>query len=66
MKPNRHLVLLLLLLLSLPDTRLMAEETATPPISIRENILMLYYKDITKVVSFYEQALGRPYSGLPG
>ena len=63
MKPKRHLpkrplVLLLLLLLSLPGSKLMAGETNKPPISIKENILMLYYKDITEVVPFYEQTLG--------
>ena len=58
MKLRPRLVLLVLLCLSLTGTNLMAEETHQPPISIEENILMLYYKDISEVAPFYEQVLG--------
>ncbi len=60
MKPKRCLVLQTLLCLSVMGTNLAAEETIVPPFSIKENILMLYYKDITEVVPFYEQTLGLP------
>ena len=60
MKPRRCLVLQTLLCLSVMGTNLVAEEKIMPPFSIKENILMLYYKDITEAVPFYEQTLGLP------
>ena len=39
-------------------TNVMAEESTGAAFSIEENILMLYYKDISRVVSFYEETLG--------
>jgi hypothetical protein len=60
MNPRRRLVLQTLLCLSVMGTNLVAEETIMPPFSIKENILMLYYKDISDAVPFYEQTLGLP------
>ena len=47
-----------LLCLSVLGTNVVAEETNVPALSIKENILMLYYKDISLVVPFYEETLG--------
>ncbi len=47
-----------LLCLSVLGTDVVAEETNVPALSIKENILMLYYKDISLVVPFYEETLG--------
>ncbi|HIL83487.1 MAG TPA: hypothetical protein EYG52_08255, partial [Pseudomonadales bacterium] len=33
-------------------------EGKIPPFSIKENIVMLYYKDLSAVVPFYEDTLG--------
>ena len=56
---NRSLVLLALLCLSaLLYTNAVAEETNIPLFSIKESILMFYYKDLSEVVPFYEETLG--------
>jgi hypothetical protein len=53
-----RLVLQALLCLSVLGTNVVAEEANVPAFSIKENILMLYYKDISLVVPFYEETLG--------
>jgi len=35
-----------------------AEETVLQPLSIQENTIMFYYKDLSEVVPFYEKTLG--------
>jgi hypothetical protein len=47
-----------LLCLSVLSMNVVAEEANVPAFSIKENILMLYYKDISLVVPFYEETLG--------
>ncbi len=42
----------------IPGTNLEAEETELQPLSIRENTIMFYYKDLSEVVPFYEKTLG--------
>jgi hypothetical protein len=58
MNLRRCLVLHTLLCLSVVGANVVAEEANVPAFSIKENILMLYYKDISLVVPFYEETLG--------
>lgn len=52
------IAVLLTLSLSLPGNNPLAEEKGANLFSVKENIVMFYYKDISQVAPFYEQTLG--------